>query len=171
MERYRPIKDSGGAGLHRGGAGIEKIYRVLASGRVSIHDDREIIPPWGINGGLLGGTSSKWLIKAGSDKLERIPSKIDNLDVKAGDRIIFKTAGSGGWGDPLDRDAEKVARDVRYDLVSPEKAESDYGVVLTADKTVNAGGTKSRREAMRQARGAPEPFNFGYQPPVREAAE
>jgi hypothetical protein len=24
---------------------------------------------------------------------------------------------------------------------------------------------------MREERGAPEPFNFGYQPPIREAAE
>ena len=61
-----PIKDFGGAGLHRGGAGIEKVYRVLESGRVSIHDDREIVPPWGINGGKFGGTSSKWLVKAGA---------------------------------------------------------------------------------------------------------
>ena len=45
VESYRPIKDSGGAGLHRGGAGIEKIYRVLEAGKVSIHDDREIVPP------------------------------------------------------------------------------------------------------------------------------
>ncbi len=128
VESYRPIKDSGGAGLHRGGAGIEKVYHMLEAGKVSIHDDREVVPPWGINGGQFGGTSSKWVIKAGSETRERIPSKIDNLAVKAGDRIVFKTAGSGGWGDPLDRDAEKVARDVRYDLVSAEKAESDYGV-------------------------------------------
>ena len=52
------------------------------------------------------------------------PLEIDILAVKAGDRVIFKTAGSGGRGDPLDRDAEKVARDVRYDLVSAEKAKS-----------------------------------------------
>ncbi len=53
VESYRPIKDSGGPGLHRGGCGIEKIYRVLEPGRVSIHDDREVVPPWGINGGHL----------------------------------------------------------------------------------------------------------------------
>ena len=157
--------------MHRGGAGIEKIYRVLEAGKVSIHDDREVVPPWGINGGKFGGTSSKWLVKAGADKPERIPSKIDNLAVKAGDRIIFKTAGSGGWGDPLDRDAEKVARDVRSDLVSADKAESDYGVVLTKDRAVDVEATKKRRKAIRDERGAPEPFNFGYQPPVREAAE
>jgi N-methylhydantoinase B len=143
----------------------------LESGRVSIHDDREIVPPWGINGGMFGGTSSKWLVKAGGESRERIPSKIDNLAVKSGDRIIFKTAGSGGWGDPLDRDAGKVARDVQFDLVSTEKAASDYGVVLNADKTVNLELTQARRKSMRDERGAPEPFNFGYQPPVREAAE
>src|SRR4029077_14010392 len=113
----------------------------------------------------------KGLVKAGADKPERIPSKIDNLAVKAGDRVIFKTAGSGGWGDPLDRDAEKVARDVRCDLASAEKAKSDYGVVLTKYLTVDSEATKSLRKAIREERGAPEPFNFAYQPPIREAAE
>ncbi|MGC1358119.1 MAG: hypothetical protein WA851_20420, partial [Xanthobacteraceae bacterium] len=85
--------------------------------------------------------------------------------------IIFKTAGSGGWGDPLDRDADKVARDVRFDLVSAEKAKSDYGVILNADNTVNVEQTQARRKAIRDERGPAEPFNFGYEPPVREAAE
>ena len=91
IDRYRPIRDSGGPGLHRGGAGIEKVYAVLAAGEISIHDDREVVPPWGINGGLHGGTSSKWIIKAGQETPARIPSKIDNLKVSAGDRVIFKT--------------------------------------------------------------------------------
>ena len=84
VERYRPVKDSGGAGLHRGGCGIEKVYYLLEPGEVSIHDDREVVPPWGINGGLHGGTSSKWLLRAGDDAPERIPSKIDNLQVRRG---------------------------------------------------------------------------------------
>jgi N-methylhydantoinase B len=40
VESYRPVRDAGGAGLHRGGAGIEKIYKVLEPGSISIHDDR-----------------------------------------------------------------------------------------------------------------------------------
>ena len=60
---------------------------------------------------------------------------------------------------------------MRYDLVSAEKAESDYGVILTKDNSVNADATQNRRKAMRDERGEPEPFNFGYQPPIREAAE
>jgi len=171
IERYRPIRDSGGPGLHRGGCGIEKVYRVLTAGRVFIHDDREVVPPWGINGGLHGGTSSKLHLKAGENTPRRIPSKIDNLKVEPGDRIIFKTAGSGGWGDPLDRPAEQVARDVRYDLVSREAAESGYGVTLTEDNQVDVAATEALRAAMKAERGEPSPFDFGEFPGMREAAE
>ena len=171
VEAYRPIQDSGGPGLHRGGAGIEKVYRLLEPGQVSIHDDREVVPPWGINGGLHGGTSSKWLLREGASEPSRIPSKIDNLKVKPGDRIIYKTAGSGGWGDPLDRDPAIVARDVRYGLVSREQAEDGYGVLLTADNQPDVTATAKKREAARKKRGEPSRFDFGYTPPVRDAAE
>ncbi|MES2666138.1 MAG: hydantoinase B/oxoprolinase family protein [Pseudomonadota bacterium] len=171
IDSYRPVRDSGGAGLHRGGAGIEKVYRVLAPGMISIHDDREVVPPWGINGGLFGGTSSKWLLRAGATERERVPSKIDNLAVKPGDKVIFITAGSGGWGDPLDRDAGLVQRDVSYDLVSKDRAKTDYGVVLTDKGAVDAAATEALRVQMREVRGAPEPFSFGFIPPKRMAAE
>lgn len=169
VESYRPVKDAGGAGLHRGGAGIEKTYRVLEPGSISIHDDREVVPPWGINGGLHGGTSSKWLIRAGSEERERIKSKLDNLKVEPGDRIVFITAGSGGWGDPLDRPAEKVLSDVRNDLVSREKAERDYGVVIAAGNMIDTAATDALRKKMRKDRGEPAPFDFGFIPGVHAA--
>lgn len=166
VDSYRPVRDSGGPGLNRGGAGIEKVYRMLEPGKVSIHDDREVVPPWGINGGLFGGTSSKWLIRNGAENGERIPSKVDNLDVKAGDVVVFKTAGSGGWGDPLDRPAALVARDVASDLVSADQAYESYGVVLTGDNAVDQGATEARRADLRSLRGAPEPFSFGFTPGI-----
>ena len=171
IESYRPIKDSGGAGLHRGGAGIEKVYRLLEDGDVSIHDDREVVPPWGINGGLYGGTSSKWRIPNGETEPERIPSKIDNLPVQKGDRIIFRTAGSGGWGDPLTRPAANVAKDFRADLVSKEAALRDYGVIIDKLGAVDDAATTKRRTEMMDERGEPEPFCFGYAPDKRDAAE
>ncbi len=170
VESYRPVKDSGGAGLHRGGAGIEKVYRLLEPGKVSIHDDREVVPPWGINGGLFGGTSSKWLQRAGAEGVERIPSKIDNLAVGPGDRLVYITAGSGGWGDPLDRDPALVARDVGYDLVSADKA----GRITALFWMLGQGRCRrDRGPAHRDAdsAGAPEPFSFGFTPPDRVAAE
>jgi N-methylhydantoinase B len=161
VESYRPVRDSGGAGLHRGGCGIEKIYVLLEAGEISIHDDREVIPPWGVNGGLHGGTSSKWLLRAGSESPERLPSKIDNVAVKAGDKVIYRTAGSGGWGDPLERSCEAVATDVRHDLVSREKAQSDYGVVLTEALGVDLEASEALRARMRQARGPASKFDVG----------
>lgn len=171
VESYRPVRDAGGAGLHRGGAGIEKVYRVLEAGSVSIHDDREVVPPWGINGGLHGGTSSKWLQRAGSDTPERIKSKLDNLKVEPGDKVIFITAGSGGWGDPLERSAEKVLRDVVDDLVSREKAEEDYGVIISDDLAIDVAASTALRAKMKTTRGEPAPFDFGFIPGVHEAAE
>lgn len=171
VESYKPVCDAGGAGQHRGGAGIEKIYRLLEPGTISIHDDREVVPPWGINGGLHGGTSSKWLHRAGADKPERIPSKLDNLAVEAGDKVIFITAGSGGWGDPLERKVSSVQKDVRSNLVSREKAEIDYGVIFDDTLTVDQDATDVLRSKMRKERGETEPFDFGFIPGVTEAAE
>lgn len=162
IESYRPVKDSGGAGLHRGGCGIEKVYVLLESGRVSIHDDREVIPPWGINGGRAGGTSNKWILRKGSDTPERIPSKIDNLEVEAGDRVIFRTAGSGGWGDPFDRPIEKVVQDVRHDIMSVERAATEYGVVLVGDNlTTDEAATAALRAKLREERGEAPRFDMG----------
>ena len=67
--------------------------------------------------------------------------------MKPGDRIIYKTAGSGGWGDPLERDPAVVARDVRYGLVSAAQAADAYGVILTADNQPDLAATTTKREA------------------------
>lgn len=164
VESFRPVRDTGGPGLHRGGCGIEKIYRVLASGVISIHDDREVVPPWGINGGSHGGTSNKWILRVGAEEPERVPSKIDNLAVEPGDKIIFRTAGSGGWGDPLERPPEAVAQDVRRDLVSEEQAREGYGVVLTSDRQADEAATAALREEIATARGPAPQFDFGEFP-------
>lgn len=162
VEGYRPVKDSGGPGAHRGGCGIEKIYILHEPGNISIHDDREVIPPWGINGGKAGGTSSKYIQRQGQEELERLPSKIDNLKVAPGDKIIFRTAGSGGWGSPLLRLAQSVALDVQNGLVSADVAFNDYGVVLDDGLRLQEEPTVKRRKAIKDEGGEPEKFDFGY---------
>jgi N-methylhydantoinase B len=160
VERYTSAIDSGGAGLHRGGNGIEKLYICLEDGLVSIHDDRSRTPPWGINGGLHGMVSRKVLLRKDGTK-EKLASKVDNVPIKAGDQILFITAGGGGWGDPLERPPEIVAVDVMRQLVSREKAKRDYGVVIAEDGEVDVTATEALRESMREKRGEPAPFDFG----------
>ena len=103
ISSYVPARDTGGAGFHRGGTGIEKTYVFTGPGSFTVNDDRATIPPWGINGGRHGGCSTKTLIRAAGEVVELV-SKIDQVPVDAGDMLVFRTAGAGGWGDPLERD-------------------------------------------------------------------
>ncbi len=160
------IRDSGGAGEHRGGNGVEKVYRVLEEGRVSIHDDRHLTQPWGILGGKPGACSEKFIVRKGGDR-EPLPSKIDDVHVRPGDRIIFRTAGGGGWGDPLKREAEAVRNDVARRLMSPAKARDEYGVVLTGARfELDRRGTTDLRDSLSQNRRPAELFDFGERPSV-----
>ena len=63
VERYEPVMDTGGAGLHRGGCGIEKQYMFRRPGAFTINDDRAVLDPWGIGGGDSGGRSAKLLLR------------------------------------------------------------------------------------------------------------
>lgn len=168
IERYEPVRDSGGAGYHRGGTGIEKEYLFTGSGTVSVVDDRALLAPWGINGGRHGGTSAKKLIRADGEEID-LPSKIDNVKVGPGDRLIFRTAGAGGWGDPLDRPAEKVLLDVKRDLVSLEAAREQYGVLIV-DGRVDEQATAELRKQMKDERGEPPQFDMGPMPEGLEVA-
>lgn len=161
LEYYQTGIDTGGAGLHRGGNCNEKLYTCLASGTVSIHDDRSKIQPWGINGGEPGSNSYKVLIRKDGSR-EFLESKIDNVRVEKGDQILFVTAGSGGWGDPLKREPEKVHLDVLRGLVSKEKALNSYGVILDADTLeINYNATEELRKKMLESRKSLASFNFG----------
>ncbi|MCH8882036.1 MAG: hydantoinase B/oxoprolinase family protein [SAR324 cluster bacterium] len=171
IENYTTIRDSGGAGLHRGGNGVEKVYNMLEKGEISIHDDRHRSQPWGILGGKPGACSEKWLVKADGTR-EPVPSKIDHLKVEPGDRIIFRTAGGGGWGDPLERPPINVRNDVARHLVSEDKARDEYGVVLHgAVVEVDQRATEELRERMRASREPLPTFDFGSPPEGAPAEE
>jgi N-methylhydantoinase B len=95
-----------------------------------------------------------------------LPSKCDQIAVEPGDQLIYRTAGGGGWKDPLTRPPEAVQRDVRYGLVSREKALNDYGVVLRDDLTIDEAATEAKRAELAAARGEIKDFDFG--PPLEE---
>ena len=157
--RYESIADSGGAGLHRGGNGVCMVYEFLEPGQISIHDDRWLTYPWGVNGGLPGGRSTKRLVRHDGSS-EWLASKCDRIQVQPGDLLYFNTWGGGGWGDPLKREPAKVAADVLRGLVSFEGAKR-YGVVVGAAGVVDEAATNKLREEMAAKRAPLELFNRG----------
>lgn len=159
IEKYEPIADSGGAGLHRGGNGLSVAYRFLCDGVISIHDERWLTYPWGVNGGAPGQRSSKRLERA-DGAAQWLPAKCEDVAVKTGDLLFFNTWGGGGWGDPLQRDPELVRQDVERGLVSAAGAKR-YGVALQEDGGVDEQATKALREALSAKRGKPALFDFG----------
>ncbi len=159
IERYETIPDSGGPGLHRGGNGVRISYRFLEPGAIAIHDDRWFTYPWGVNGGEPGWRSRRVLIRANGVE-EVLAAKIDDIQVRPGDLLIFDTWGGGGWGDPLARDPALVATDVKRGLVTVDGAKR-YGVVIAADGSVDEAATAALRDELATKRGEIGLFNFG----------
>ncbi len=159
IERYETAKDSGGAGLHRGGNGIHMTYRFLADGAIAIHDDRWFVPPWGVNGGHPGKRATKVLERADGTQ-EIVGNKVEDVEVKEGDQLHFITWGGGGWGDPLERDPELVALEVRQGLVTVDGAR-EYGVVVDSNHSVDESATASLRDEMKSNRGELSLFDYG----------
>ncbi|MGK9051648.1 hydantoinase B/oxoprolinase family protein [Neorhizobium petrolearium] len=125
IERHALRPDSGGAGEHRGGLGIELTYRCLRACRGNINFDRTVTPPWGLHGGKTGEISIAIIERA--DGTQQKVHKATDVQFKPGDRITFLTAGGGGYGDPRNRSRTDLEEDIANGLVSPEAAARDYG--------------------------------------------
>ncbi|HEY8539155.1 MAG TPA: hydantoinase B/oxoprolinase family protein, partial [Steroidobacteraceae bacterium] len=161
IEIYETIIDSGGAGKFRGGNGLRIGYRFLEPGEISIHDDRWLTYPWGVNGGEPGQRGKKTLIRVDGTR-ESLPSKVDRIKVEAGDLLLADTWGGGGCGDPLERDIEAVRFDVEAGLVSIEGARR-YGVVMKDESTVDLEATQALRKEMAAKRPPKKLFNRGFE--------
>ena len=117
--------DSGGAGKHRGGLGIEKCYTMLGPADVTAIIERTKCPPWGLDGGREGETGRVEVHRAGADCSEVLIKGSASLAV--GDRALLFSGGGGGHGNPVERSTDSVAEDVRKGYVSRRAALKDYG--------------------------------------------
>jgi N-methylhydantoinase B len=150
VERFELMRDSAGPGRFRGGSGIRRDLRFLADeGKLTNLSERQRFAPWGLFGGG-AGTLGRTVINPGPG--ERVVHGKTSCDFAYGDVISFQQSGAGGYGDPLERDPDRVLEDVLDDFVSIEAAGEQYGVVITghgADLTVDRAATDARRRARR----------------------
>jgi N-methylhydantoinase B len=163
VEQLGLAVDSGGPGRRRGGLGYDKRIRVLQDVRLLSNADRSLLPTYGVSGGKAGGRYSI-SVDPDSPAPVELPGLADDVAVEAGQVIRIVTTGGGGWGDPLEREPERVRLDVVRGLVSRDAAETDYGVVLRGEGdgvVVDDDATAGRREQLRSVRPPPGMFDRG----------
>lgn len=166
--------DSGGAGKYRGGAGITLMYTPIDTDHIPTNvmhsygvEQPEAV---GLSGGHPCGTNEVALLR-GSDVWARleagslpmgledasgrldVPPSLTLSDLTRGDLYRTVTGGGAGYGDPLDRDPERVRIDVRWGLVSVAAARTLYGVVVDErGLAVDVAATQTQREQLRALR-------------------
>ena len=150
VEHYGLMPDSGGAGKYRGGLALEKAWRPLVPTNLLVRSDRQRHAPYGLAGGEPGGLSTS-IVHRSDGTSEQLPAMFSN-ELDSGELYHHAQAGGGGWGDPLDRDPERVLADVRNEKVSVEAAQSQYGVVLAPGLRIDEERTARLRAEMSDAR-------------------
>ena len=152
------VADACGAGRFRGGAPFYRDYRMREEEAVvQVRSDRRTHRPYGLYGGRPGAPGA--VVLNPREEAKTLPSKV-TMTCRRGDVVRWVLPGGGGWGDPLERDPERVLRDVRNELVSPAVAERDYGVVIDTGRwKVDEAATVKLRARRRNERGEDEvPF-------------
>jgi N-methylhydantoinase B/oxoprolinase/acetone carboxylase alpha subunit len=111
VERYGLVPDSGGAGRHRGGLAVERVWRCLTPDTsLIVRSDRAAHAPYGLQGGQPGALSSNVLVHP--DGSEDVLPSMFSITIQAGDVYVHRTAGGGGCGDPAERDPALVEADL-----------------------------------------------------------
>ena len=166
----RRLKDLGGPGEYRGGAGGEiaivahdapdgGIHYVM-SGKGTKFPQSE-----GLGGGYPGGVNDYVWVHAPAEmhnadrfaqSLDTIPGESEPISwgvfpLMGDDALYVRWNGGGGIGDPLDRPVAKVLADIEAGLISELAARDVYGVVRKGD-VPDEVATRAKRAALRQSR-------------------
>jgi len=170
----REREETAGAGIYRGGVDIE--YMLVP--HETSHDMEAVLfstgcahmESKGVAGGLPGSVQRNIVLLGAGVKAAmargEIPTslqtagaeRVDVVDAKdvrwltPDDAWMCLCTGGGGYGDPLGRDPEAVARDVRRGLSTRDEGARLYGVVLATDGTVDSGATAQARDEIHKER-------------------
>jgi len=152
VEKRELLSDSGGPGKLKGGLGRRVVFRVpdddyAPSGPVNlgIQSGRYRYPAKGLFGGGDGSRAQFLVNNVAGD-----PYGL--TQVKSGDIVIMDAAGGGGYGDPVERDAEMVMKDFLNGHISLKGARENYGVVIDQETMkVDIDETERLRDSLKKA--------------------
>ncbi len=120
--------DSGGAGKMRGGIGYVREYEMLTDVMLTARTANHEQPGWGLAGGEGPPVCVTAINPDGPEAIEL--SALDTREAPAGTVVRLSQTGGSGYGDPKDRDPDKVREDVRNGYVSADVAREKYGVEI-----------------------------------------
>jgi N-methylhydantoinase B len=150
IEAYEFVPDSCGAGKWRGGLALRRSYRVLADEAfMQLRADRMKFAPYGLAGGAPGRPATNTLVSGGAEAA--LPSKVTRW-LACEDLIVHVQPGAGGFGEPLERDPERVAADVWNGKITAAFARKHHAVVVdAASGLLDAAATQALRAGLRRA--------------------
>src|SRR6185295_11478043 len=126
--------------------GIVREYEILADEAVlAVRIDSVQNPPWGIAGGMSGG-SGRAVVNPGTSGERLLAPLSDGNRLRRGDILRIETGGGGGHGHPFDRPAGDVLEDVLGGFVSEDAARRHYGVAIDGDRVDEAATAELRRK-------------------------
>jgi N-methylhydantoinase B len=128
IEEWRLVPDTGGAGRHRGGLTSRRVYRIdYDEATFTVSGERGRSVPEGHFGGL-AGTAFLCSVEKPDGSVSPIAAKGGQTVVHRGERVVVQPAGSGGYGDPLERDRQHVLDDIADGYISVSAARELYRV-------------------------------------------
>lgn len=149
----RPRVNAQGAGRYRAGAGCEMSYKPYGVPNWTgvMLGMRGRVPLAGFAGGFPGDTTRFWVSRDGQTP-QPVSGHDPGLQLASNDEFSFALGSGGGFGDPVDRDVELVARDVRLGRLAPDLARQIFGVVMDAEARVDVSATADCRQQLLQLR-------------------
>jgi len=133
VNEYSLRCDGAGAGEYIGGSGVVRSYQSLSDNqKLSVSFGRHKFAPWGMNDGEEGSSNYVEVITQDSESVGPFGVSA-RYPINKGDIVKLVTATGGGYGNPLKRPAEKVARDVKNGYISIQQAKEKFGVLIDPD--------------------------------------
>ncbi|QLD87699.1 hydantoinase B/oxoprolinase family protein [Natronomonas salina] len=126
VRRYALRPDTGGAGEYRGGLGLRRDIEVRTDAVCSLLADRQRHAPYGLEGGEPGATGETFVVRQSGDGAEERVDGKSTHELDAGDVVSLRTPGAGGYGDPAERDAMAIERDLRLEKLTADAARESY---------------------------------------------
>jgi N-methylhydantoinase B len=117
---------------------------------LNIRSDRRAHLPYGLNGGL-PGTPSWNIVNPGPEQRLLPTCPMGSTVLNEGDVFFHVQPGAGGYGNPLERDPDKVLDDVLNEFITRDYAFDVYGVAIR-NNSVDTEATATRRGELAAAK-------------------